>query len=366
VLEERLGTSATLDRQFVWGLRYIDDLTLRDRFSSGALSDRFFALQDANWNVTAIVGKPGSGWAAEERYRYTAYGVPTFMNASFTPITGSTHDWETLFVAYHFDSESGLFLTRQRYLNDAVGNWATRDPFGYDYAGPNLYLYVFSSPISYIDPHGTQAVLPGGGVGTVPSSPGFAGTSAQSGPAPSGIYIPSTYMDMGPVNGFGLPLPTPVPGDLDYKPPSIQAPGYVIPSKVFPPPPLGFPPIPLPGQAIPAPPGRLLPPIKGPPRHGYGDCTPDEFHSLNRVVHAWCDLERSCKEIKCCPPFVQPNPPCIDATRLYYAGLFCAEARFRLMVRCFRGGDETHQNEYGRVVETLSGCIKKLKECQCF
>ncbi|RLS59612.1 MAG: hypothetical protein DWH91_00035, partial [Planctomycetota bacterium] len=30
-IEERLGTSTTPDRQFIWGVRYIDDLILRDR-----------------------------------------------------------------------------------------------------------------------------------------------------------------------------------------------------------------------------------------------------------------------------------------------------------------------------------------------
>src|SRR5262249_3619128 len=31
VLEEQVGTSTTAERQFVWGLRYMDDLVLRDR-----------------------------------------------------------------------------------------------------------------------------------------------------------------------------------------------------------------------------------------------------------------------------------------------------------------------------------------------
>jgi YD repeat-containing protein len=65
-IEEWLNSS--LDRQFVWGQRYIDDLVLRDRFSSG--TERLYALQDANWNVTATCDTSG---AVQERYRYTAY-----------------------------------------------------------------------------------------------------------------------------------------------------------------------------------------------------------------------------------------------------------------------------------------------------
>jgi hypothetical protein len=36
VLEERLGAATVADRHFVWGLRYIDDLALRDRDADGS------------------------------------------------------------------------------------------------------------------------------------------------------------------------------------------------------------------------------------------------------------------------------------------------------------------------------------------
>jgi hypothetical protein len=57
-IEERLGTTpttASANRQFVWGLRYIDDLALRDRDTGGGtLDERLYAMQDANWSVVAI------------------------------------------------------------------------------------------------------------------------------------------------------------------------------------------------------------------------------------------------------------------------------------------------------------------------
>ena len=51
-VEERLGSTSTAERQFVWGLRYIDDLVLRDRYTrlvallSGAVLSHTATLKD--------------------------------------------------------------------------------------------------------------------------------------------------------------------------------------------------------------------------------------------------------------------------------------------------------------------------------
>jgi RHS repeat-associated protein len=153
-LEEWLN--GTLDRQFVWGLRYIDDLVLRDRFASGSLSDRYYALQDANWNVTAICDTTG---AVQERYRYTAYGVPTFLNADFTAKDDSGFDWETLYTGYRLDAEGGIYQVRLRYLLPALGSWITVDPVGY-IGGFNFYAYATQRPLTRIDPSGTDCTSP--------------------------------------------------------------------------------------------------------------------------------------------------------------------------------------------------------------
>jgi hypothetical protein len=53
IIEERVGSATTPDRQFVWGLRYLDDLVLRD---NGTV--RFYAFHDY-FNCTAIVNTSG-------------------------------------------------------------------------------------------------------------------------------------------------------------------------------------------------------------------------------------------------------------------------------------------------------------------
>jgi len=82
VVEERVGTSTSANRQFVWGLRYIDDLVLRDRDTegNGTLDERLYSLQDANWNVTGLINTSGT---VQQRFLYTAYGLPVFLSSSF-------------------------------------------------------------------------------------------------------------------------------------------------------------------------------------------------------------------------------------------------------------------------------------------
>jgi RHS repeat-associated protein len=148
VLEERLGTSSTADRQFVWGLRYIDDLVLRDRGT-----ERLYGLQDPNWNLTAISDSYGT---IQERYAYGAYGMATILTGSFGSRSSSSYDWETRYASYRWDSESILQCIRNRQYHPSMGVWATRDPIGYR-GGINLYGYVKNSPLVHRDPFGLDA-----------------------------------------------------------------------------------------------------------------------------------------------------------------------------------------------------------------
>lgn len=125
-LEERLGSLASPDRQFVWGLRYIDDLILRD--CSDVAPPRLYASQDPNWNMTAVCDSSG---AVSERYAYAAYGTAFFMDAAFSWLLSSDYDWETLFSGYRFDSETGLSISRARLLIGLLGRWLTVDPLSY-------------------------------------------------------------------------------------------------------------------------------------------------------------------------------------------------------------------------------------------
>jgi RHS repeat-associated protein len=130
VLEERVGTSTTPDRQFVWGQRYVDDLLLRDEGGN-----RLYALQDAQFNVVAITADTGS---VEQRFVYQAYG-------------GTDHAWEYRYTGRELDLNTRLQLNRHRYLHLQLGRWCSRDPIGYE-DGWNLYRAYFV--INRVDPTG--------------------------------------------------------------------------------------------------------------------------------------------------------------------------------------------------------------------
>ncbi len=150
IIEERTGSNTTPDRQFVWGLRSIDDLVLRDR---GA--ERLYAFHDV-FNCTAIADTTGT---VKERYGYDAYGNPRVMDASFTVISGSNYDWETRYADGRWDGETGLDPMRYRYLHPELGGWLTRDPLEYT-PGTNLYAYVGDNPVNRVDVAGLQQGVP--------------------------------------------------------------------------------------------------------------------------------------------------------------------------------------------------------------
>jgi len=152
VVEERVDSSNDPNRQFVWGLRYVDDLVLRDRDTTGngILNERLYGLQDANWNVTSITDETGT---VQERYAYSAYGVPTFLDSSFNTRASSNFAWQSLYAGYHWDALVDFYHVRNRVYGAHIGTWLQRDPLGLS-AGINLYQYVSSRPASFADPLG--------------------------------------------------------------------------------------------------------------------------------------------------------------------------------------------------------------------
>ena len=159
VIEERLESSGSIsanpDRQFVWGLRYIDEFVLRDRDTdaNGNLDERLYALQDANWNVTGLAD---SGGAVQERYVYSAYGTPHVLTPTFAARTTNSYDAEVVYGGYRYELATGLYHVRHRVYQPELGCWLQRDPLGYTSGDENPYRYVSGAPINTGDPTGLE------------------------------------------------------------------------------------------------------------------------------------------------------------------------------------------------------------------
>jgi RHS repeat-associated protein len=171
IIEERLNTSTSAERQFVWGLRYTDDLVLRDRGS-----ERLYAIQDY-FQPTAVMDVSG---VVQERYGYEAFGTSRVMTPTFGTRTSSSYEWETRFGAYRWDGETGLHQARHRYLHAGIGRWSRRDPIGIA-SGMNLYAYVNNAPRSAVDVYGLQQT-------TVPTSNGCGAQGGAQFPGDFGLW----------------------------------------------------------------------------------------------------------------------------------------------------------------------------------
>jgi len=150
-VEERVDASTNAERQFVWGLRYIDDLVLRDRSTAnnGTLDERRYAMQDGNWNTIAICDTAG---AVTERFAYSAYGTPVFMTGAGTVQASSPTGFETLYAGYRFDGNSPqMYCVRNRFLLPVIGTWNRRDPLGYV---DGMGLYAAYAVLRGTDPFG--------------------------------------------------------------------------------------------------------------------------------------------------------------------------------------------------------------------
>lgn len=146
VLEERVDANTTANKQYVWGLRYIDDLVLRDKGT-----ERLYALQDALFNVVALTDDTG---AVKERFAYQPYGESEELNPDFTTYTSTNYVWEYRFTGRELDLHTGLQINRNRYLHLQLGRWLIRDPIGYEGSEWNLYEYVGGIPLDDVDPSG--------------------------------------------------------------------------------------------------------------------------------------------------------------------------------------------------------------------
>lgn len=154
-----------LCRQYIWGLRYVDDLIQRQRDTTGngTLDETLYAMSDRQFNVVAFSDTSGS---ILQRIDYTPYGKAIFLAANYASTT-NIYEWEHCFQGLRLDEESSLILNRMRMLDVLTGTYLSRDPWqqnndmshtpgdGYP-NGLNMYT-SYSAMLSLFDPKGDVA-----------------------------------------------------------------------------------------------------------------------------------------------------------------------------------------------------------------
>ena len=155
VLEERRNGTASGDvrRQYFWSIDYVDALTSRVDYASGAVSAVLHTQYDANWNVTAIANATSG---VLERYTYDPYGDVTVLYANWTVRGGSPYGWNYLHQGGRLDVDSNLYHFRHRDYSGTLGRWTQTDPIGLSAGDSNLYRYVGNSPVNSLDPSGLE------------------------------------------------------------------------------------------------------------------------------------------------------------------------------------------------------------------
>jgi RHS repeat-associated protein len=117
------------------------------------LSTLFFH-EDSSSNIVSLTDIAG---ITVEEYSYSAFGKPSFMDASGVVLNSSPYGNPLLFSGRRYDPETGFYYFRNRYLNPQEGRFITRDPLGIWSDSLNLgngYAYVQNRPIDSADPLG--------------------------------------------------------------------------------------------------------------------------------------------------------------------------------------------------------------------
>jgi RHS repeat-associated protein len=158
VLEERLrsggAVGATAEARYVWSPVYVDAMVLRERGS-----ERVYALQDGNWNTTALIAASGvPGKAAGDliqRMVYNPYGEVFLLNPDWTEQLGTPLvPWQHLFQGLKFTEATGLGYVRNRDYSPTLGRFIMLDPIGFSAGDNNWYRFVGNGPAGRVDPSG--------------------------------------------------------------------------------------------------------------------------------------------------------------------------------------------------------------------
>ena len=122
--------------------RYTEGTSVDEELTELRGSTTSYYQRDGLASVTSLSNPAG---ALANTYTYDSFGT---LAASSGTLTNPFR-----YTGREFDSETGLYFYRARYLDSSTGRFLGEDPLGFQIA-PNFYPYVGNDPVGHIDPSG--------------------------------------------------------------------------------------------------------------------------------------------------------------------------------------------------------------------
>ncbi len=116
----------------------------------------YVPLLDGRLNVAAYADSAG---AVAERYRYEPFGRPSIFSPTGSARATSAIGLEPSFGLLRYVPSTGLYLSRQRWMDPVHGMLLSPDPSSYQ-DSPFLYGYAVGNPVDYVDVDGDLVFLP--------------------------------------------------------------------------------------------------------------------------------------------------------------------------------------------------------------
>jgi RHS repeat-associated protein len=148
ILEYYAGTNIA---RSVYG-KGIDEILMRTDY---VLNQTYYYQQDHEGSITHLTDASGN---VIEKYRYDAFGTPTYYDGSGTQIGGSNYNNRFLFTGREF---MGVWYEyRARFYHPILGRFMSEDPKLFDAGDYNLFRYCHNDPIDFTDPMGLSEAAP--------------------------------------------------------------------------------------------------------------------------------------------------------------------------------------------------------------
>jgi RHS repeat-associated protein len=145
-----LDSTGAITARNVYG-KGIDEILMRADIVSGFT---YYYQQDHEGSITHLTSATG---AFLEKYRYDAFGLPTYYNGNGAQISASAYANPYLFTARR-KLTWDTYEYRARAYNAELGRFMSEDPSLFDAGDYNLFRYCNNDPLDLTDPMGLAPV----------------------------------------------------------------------------------------------------------------------------------------------------------------------------------------------------------------